>query len=285
MIKQVLGVEINISGINVALINIDTKLAVPQTAVRIDIDTNETAENLIMTWAEAIKQAHILNSSEISLIGVAIPGPFDYRNGICLMKNQEKFDSLYKLNIKELLAEKLDISPLNIRMENNAACLLQGEVFKGSAQGYKNVLGFALNTGLGTTRYHNGAAEDANLWRTPFKDGIAEDYLSTKWLTNRYKEFTGENIPVKKLAEMGGNEDGLAQLVFNEYGENFGIFLSQCIHSYDPDLVLIGGNNSAWDLFIPHVMDRLSDRGINIPVKKAILGEEATLIGAASLWN
>jgi glucokinase len=122
------------------------------------------------------------------------------------------------------------------------------------------------------------------LWNKPFKDGIAEDYLGIQWISKRYMEFTGDSIAdMKDLATRAKQDDGIGQLVFNEYGENFVKFLMQYIPVYNPDLILIGGHNNAWDLFVPHVKDRLSEKNIKVPIKPAVLGNAAQLIGAADL--
>jgi glucokinase len=63
-------------------------------------------------WAETIKQA--LKGSEDGRIGIAMPGPFDYLTGICLMKNVNKYESLYGLNIKQELSDRLGIDVQNI---------------------------------------------------------------------------------------------------------------------------------------------------------------------------
>jgi len=281
----IFGVEINIPGIDVAIVDVKEKSIVSGFVSEV-IDTNDTAENLLDAWAGAIKRCASYNSTELSSIGISIPGPFDYEKGISLMKNQQKFESLYQLNVKELLAERLDISPDNILMKNNTPCFLQGEVLVGAAKGYNNVLAFTLNFGLGSARFYDGKAEDANLWNKPFKDGIAEDFLGIQWISKRYEEFTGEKITeLKELTNRAKTDDGIGQLVFNEYGENFVKFLMQYIPSYNPDLLLIGGHNNAWDLFIPHVKDRLLEKNIKLPIRPAVLGNAATLIGAADLWS
>jgi len=286
MNNQVLAVDINMPGIEVAIVDNDANTVLPGTAQFESVDCNETVENFIDSWAETITRVHALRETPISNIGIAIPGPFDYENGISLMTNQNKFESLYQVNVKKLLADKLGISPENIRMSNNGPCFLMGEVAKGSGRSYHNVLGFTLNQGLGSARYYDGKVHDAELWNKPFKDGIAEDYLGITWLTKRYKEFTGINVPdIKELTNLAQTDDGIGQLVFNEYGENFVKFLLQYISAYDPELILIGGHNDAWDLFIDHVRDRLGDKNIKTPIKSAELGPQATLIGAAHLWS
>jgi len=286
MSNQVLAVEINVPGIDVAIVDNDVNKVLPGTTQFESVDTNESAENLINSWADAITRVHALRQHPISNIGLAIPGPFDYENGISLMKNQKKFDSLYELNVKKMLADKLGIDPENIRMRNNTPCFLIGEVMKGAGKGYNSILGFTLNQGLGSASYSNGKVEDAHLWNKPFKDGIAEDYLGITWLTKRYKEFTGTHVAdIKELAHLAQSDDGLGQLVFNEYGENFVKFLLQYIGTFNPELIIIGGHNDAWELFIGHVRDRLGDKDIKIPIRSAELGPEATLIGAAHLWS
>ena len=170
MNNQVLAVDINIPGIEVAIVDNEVNDVVPGTAQFESVDTNESAENLINSWAEAITKVHALRERPISNIGIAIPGPFDYENGISLMKNQKKFDALYEVNVKKSLAEKLGIDSRNIKMNNSTPCFLTGEVIKGAGRGYNNILAFTLNYGLGSAIYVNGKTEDAYLWNKPFKD-------------------------------------------------------------------------------------------------------------------
>ena len=284
MSKTVLGVHINVPGIEVALIDMDTNLTVPGTTVFQAIDPQESLENLLNCWVDTIEKCPGFNRD--LLIGLGIPGPFDYEKGISLMKNQQKFDALYKVNVKELLAERLGVPAENIRLDNSTPCFLRGEVASGAGKDYANILSFTLNTGLGSALYSQGVSVDGHLWNKPFRDGIAEDYLGIQWISRRYEEFTGMYISdLKELTEMAENDDGLGQLVFNEYGENFFKFLIEQIEKYDPETVLIGGHNNAWDLFIPHVKDRLGDKNVRIPILQAELGDDATLIVAAKLWS
>ena len=127
-------------------------------------------------------------------IGIAMPGPFDYENGISYIKDQNKYEALYGLNIKEQLAKKLEISISDISILNDAACFLQGEVFGGAGQGFKRVMGLTLGTGFGSARSVDGKTDDADLWCSPYREGIAEDYLSTRWFLKQYKEISGKLV-------------------------------------------------------------------------------------------
>ncbi|MBC8054908.1 MAG: ROK family protein [Sphingobacteriaceae bacterium] len=285
MIKYVVGVEIHVKRVEVAIIDLESKQIVPGTNVQTAINAMESAENLLSCWTDAINESLKIHGSEVSHIGIAVPGPFDYDKGIFLIQNLQKFDALYQMNIKELLSERLNIPKENIRTANNSPCFLHGEVLHGAAKGYNNVLGFILSSGFGSARYTDGVATDADLWKVHFKNSIANDYLDIKWISQRYKEFTGMDVTeLSELTKLAKTDDGIGQLVFGEYGENFATFLAQYASLYDSDLVLVGGYTDAWGQFLQHVKDRMEDRRIKVPIKQAVLGDAAILIGAACQW-
>jgi glucokinase len=285
--KYAIGLEIHVKRIEVAVIDLDTNSLVPGTKAQTPVDAMDTAENLLQSWTSTIKQSLDLLGSKVDLFGVAIPGPFDYEKGISWMKGLGKFDALYGLNVKELLSERLGVPARNIRTANNTPCFLQGEVLQGAARGnYSNILGFILSSGFGSARYYEGVATDADLWKVPFRSGIAQDFFDVKWISERYAEFTGQKFnDLKELTEVAKTDDGIGQLVFGEYGENFSRFVAEYVKKFGSDLIVIGGHNEAWNLFIPHLKDRLNDQQVKIPLKAAELGEDAALIGAGYLWK
>jgi glucokinase len=219
-------------------------------------------------------------------IGIAMPNPVDYESGISYIRGIDKYDALYGLNIKELLGASLGISAKDIKMKNDAGCFLQGEAFGGAAKGCKDAIGLTIGTGIGTARYHNAAAEDADLWHSPFQDSIVEDYLSSRWFVRRYKELSGNTIKnVKELSALH-DIDQHAQAVFIEFSKNLTMFLTSFIQREKPEVVVIGGNiSNASALFFPKVEKLLAQQSINVPIHKALLGEEAAIIGAACCWH
>jgi glucokinase len=214
-----------------------------------------------------------------------MPGPFDYDKGISKIKGVAKFDSLFGLNVKEMLAQSLGIAPSQIKMMNDAGCFLQGEVYAGSAKGFDHVIGLTLGTGLGTARYHDGIGDDANLWCLPFKNSIAEDYISTRWFVNRYQELSGLAIKdVKALAEIH-ETDEFAKLIFKEFGQNLALFIEEFIKKDNPEVVIIGGNiANAYHLFKAEMMNHFKRVDINPTICLSKLNEVAALLGAANLW-
>jgi glucokinase len=281
----VLGTDIGGTHITAALVNLDTKKIVEESRVRTKVNSHGTAEEIIAAWVAAIKKSFSFGPGGEKRMGMGIPGPFDYEHGISLITNQDKYEALYGLNVKKLLAKNLEMDDHNIRMMNDAGSFLQGEVFGGSVQECEDCIGITLGTGLGTARYHNSTAEDADLWKMPFKESIAEDYISSRWFVRRYNEQTGKTISnVKELADLAGTDKNV-YIIFEEFGKNLADFLVEFIILDHPEVIVMGGNiANASDLFLPTVVRELSSRSFNKPIKKAILGEDGAILGAASCW-
>lgn len=280
-----LGIDIGGSHITAALVDLSTRSIIEGSWNRTRINSQGEAAEIIEGWAAVIREVFTHAPEGTRHIGIGMPGPFDYEHGISGMKGQHKFDALYNLNVKEMLAAKLNIAPDQIRFINDAGCFLQGEVFSGAARNRQCVIGLTLGTGLGSATYRDGVANDANRWCSPFKDGIAEDYLSTRWFVKRYEEISGETVPdVKALVARMGVDDRIPAL-FQEFSVNLAAFLGNFVRDEQPEIIVIGGNiANASDLFFPLLKEELKKQQIEIPVVTATLGEAAALIGAASLW-
>ncbi|RFS22001.1 ROK family protein [Chitinophaga silvatica] len=280
-----LGIDIGGSHITAALVDLQSRSIIEGSWNRTRVNSQAQSTEIIDSWASVIKEVFSKAPEGIKHIGIGMPGPFDYEEGISLMKGQHKYDALYGLNVKQLLAENLQIDSSQIRFINDAGCFLQGEVFSGAGKGNNRVIGLTLGTGLGSATYYDGVAHDANLWCSPFKGKMAEDYLSTRWFVARYKEVSGTSVAdVKALVALHGT-DPKVQQVFDEFAVNLADFLISFIETEKPEAIVIGGNiANASAYFFPNLNKALQAAGFNIPVQAAILGESAALIGAASLW-
>lgn len=278
-----LGVDIGGSHITAALIDLETRSLITNSIKRSAVNSQEGKEVILKAWVEIINDAFEGVAKDSRFVGIAMPGPFDYENGISLIKDQDKFKSLYQINVKIELAARLDIPADHIHFINDAAGFLQGEVFAGAAKGNANVLGLTLGTGLGSSICINQKATDADLWNSSFLDGIAEDYLATRWFVKRYKHLSGTNLDgVKELVE-AVKTDHLATQVFMEFGYNLAQFLIPIINKNKIDTVIVGGNIAqAFNEFSPELIATLKGNGIHAAIKISELKEHAALIGAAS---
>ena len=188
----VLGADIGGSHITAALIDLNTGGLLRETIKRQPVNSHGSPDEILNSWANSIADS-FMNYSGPKRIGIAMPGPFDYQKGISYIKGFHKYDSLYKLNVKEALAERLNIESNAILLKNDAACFLQGEIFAGAAKGYRKSIGFTLGTGFGSAIGIDAVAQDAEYWSRPFLEGVAEDYFSTKWFLKRSKEKISKN--------------------------------------------------------------------------------------------
>lgn len=281
-----LGVDIGGTHITAAVVDLTTRKIMRGSITRQPVDAGGSITDIISSWSGAMRAAMEKYNGEIRHAGIAMPGPFDYEKGIALMQNQDKYDALYGVNVKELLAEELHLDMQSIRFQNDAPCFLQGEAFAGAAQGFSRAIGLTLGTGLGSAVIVNSKAWDANLWDTPFQDSIAEEHLSSRWLVKRFYELSGRKAEnVKNIVEQLPEEPKVHEL-FAEFAGNLAVFLTSFAKQERPEVIVLGGNIAkAFNLFGDKLHEKLREYSILIPVKTAQLGEEAALQGAASLWQ
>lgn len=276
--EYILGVDIGGSHITAGVIDVKNKSILDKSYVREHLDTNASANEIVEKWATGIKKSITASGQNVSKVGLALPGPFDYLEGVSFIKNQGKYENLYNLNVKKMLAKELVIDVKDIEMENDAVCFLKGELFVSDSLDNSNVLGITLGTGLGSVVSQSGVAKDAALWCSPFKEGIAEDYISTRWFISRYAALSGTSLKdVKQICELG--DEVLVEKLFKEFSDNLLLFLKTYTDRFSCQAVIIGGNISK---AAKHFLPALSP--INMAIKIAALGEESALIGAASCF-
>lgn len=284
-INYVLGIDIGGSHITAAVIDMQQRNILKKSFTRERVDSHGATQQIIKTWADNIKAAYKKVDQEIGCLGIAMPGPFDYENGISYIAGNDKYAAFYGLNVKEMLASELQISSDQILLSNDASCFLAGEVFAGEARNYANLIGITLGTGLGSAVCAEGKITDANLWCAPFLDGIAEDYLSTRWFLKRYYELSGLNILNVRELTLLYDESPTVRKVFTEFSQNLGLFFKGFQQENAAEAIIIGGNiANASSRFIPGVSKYLQSQGINCPIHISELNEDAALVGAAGCW-
>lgn len=293
---MILGVDIGGNYITVAGVDSKTNKLSETNLVSISVDNKAKADEILERWLFAIQKAIDTLEEPIQGIGIAVPGPFDYYNGIFAFKMQQKYTSLFCLNIKEILKKKLQLPDnLPVRFYNDAACFGIGEVWKGKLKSVRRGLGITLGAGFGATflfhglplRSGEGIPKDGELYHISYKDGIADDFFSTRWFTKRYKELT--NITIKtidELTEASLKNDTVVQQIFSEFSENLGDFLSPWLQSYNAEAMVIGGSIAkAWPFFAVNLEKKLKSLGCTIKIHKSELKENAILLGSARLVN
>lgn len=282
--KIYIGVDIGGSHITAAVVNLASGTINDTSLRRAHVDSHASADEILNHWATTIrKTAHSDNLSECQ-IGIAMPGPFDYENGICWMKNVNKYEQLYGLNIKQELAHRLGVLPHQIHFRNDAEAFLAGEMLFGAGRGFEQGLGITLGTGLGTSFFENGQAHDLALGiQHPLHDGVAEDFISTRWFIKRYAELTKKSISgVKELVE-AYETDAIARQIFDEFGQNIATVMADFVTLYQPQVIIFGGNIAhAATLFFDTVEAHLHQKAMKVTLRQSALNELAALMGSVA---
>lgn len=277
----VIAADIGGTHITAALVDTPNWEVREESIVRHHVNSHADAKSILSSWAAPFQEV-IQNgrASTEAVIGIAMPGPFDYENGISHMRNQDKYDNLYGMNIRMELAERIGIKGTNIRFINDAAAFLQGEVFAGKHNGFAKVLGITLGTGLGSAVWERGNnAMDADLWKTPYRDSNIEEYLVTRWFVRRAAEYGIDVTGLRELLELRSQHDAVIADILGEYSNHLLHFIRFFSEQESTDKLIIGGNIArAWDIFHgynPDAFDRFD-------IRVSQLGEHAALIGAAA---
>jgi glucokinase len=277
-----IGVDIGGSHITAAHVDCNTYRVIDSTLKRERVASMDDAEVILESWVKALSALIIKSSEETITIGIAMPGPFDYEQGISLMKGMQKYDSLYGMNIREILAERLGIPGEHITFINDAEAFLRGELASGAASDFERAIGVTLGTGLGSTSNCKGETVDVNRAFVPFLDSIAEEYISTRWFLKRYKELTGKDA--KNVEELLTTADqAIKDELFEEFSTNLAAFLNDFIADENPQVLVVGGNIArCWDHFIEKVQDKIVNK--TVVIRQTQMWEDAALVGAACTW-
>lgn len=217
----------------------------------------------------------------VSGVGMAVPGPFDYQNGICLIEGLNKYEALYGMDIREMLADSLDIPSGSFKFRNDAEAAIAGEYLYGAGKDYQSVMGVTLGTGFGSALSRGGVTVDLNLGSESFSQTIADDYLSTRWFLKRYLEKSGISLMgVKELADLAEYTPS-AKALFTEFAQNMGKVLQPAIEKYRPEALIVCGNIAkSHNIFFDELQ-----KWIAVPVHISTLWEFNALLGTLAMFD
>ena len=293
-----LGIDVGGSHITLDLVDSETFDLLPDATVREPLDSHQPPSAVLDTFERAIRACAAKTASGmVKGIGLAIPGPFDYPNGICrITPHQNKYEQCFGVNFRQYLSNAL-ISPtpsaqIPVIFNNDAACFALGEYFRGGAKGFKRPVVVTLGTGFGASFLKDGRPQtqgdnvppDGELWHVPYKTGIADDFFSTRWLVAEWQRLTGQTVSGgKEIAEAALWGDENAKAIYRTFGENLAEFVAPWLAKFDADAFVIGGNIARdWDLYVPALESGLADRlPFGVAVRPCQLGEQAPIYGAA----
>lgn len=291
-----IGVDIGGSHITTVAVDMTAHRIISGSRAESPVDNKAEADTILSVWSDTLRQVlKGIQTFNLRGIGFAMPGPFDYVKGICLIRGVPKYEKLYGVNVGKAIASRLGLPcDCRVRFMNDASSFAVGEAWAGKAAGYKRMMAITLGTGFGSAFLEDRipvvegdrVPRMGCVYHLPVENGIADDYFSTRWFTSRYNEITGRDAAgVREIAMMAGRAPEVLD-IFREFGTGLGAFLAPWLMRFDAEILVIGGNIShAYNLFGPGMEETLRAEGCNAVTAISELKEDAALLGSAYLLD
>ena len=295
-----IGIDIGGTDTKIGLVDIHQKILASET---IKTDASRSPEEVIGDIGRSALQ--LLEAQGIAMdqcvgVGIGVPGTVDRKNGIVRYSNNIKWENV------ELVREMGKYLPLPTRIANDADCAALGEVVAGAGKECQDVIMITLGTGVG-----GGIILDGNIYEgkgiggselghmvivengepcTCGRRGCLEAYASVTALVREAKKSTGYILTPQEIFAGSGRGDRKLQEVVDTYIRRLGIGIVNIVNIFRPQLVLIGGGISGQGETITRPLNEIvrancfgGDKGQIPVIETATLGNEAGMIGAASL--
>ncbi|MDR2634951.1 MAG: ROK family protein [Clostridiales bacterium] len=308
-----IGIDIGGTSIKAGLVDENGKLHFKKA-----FTTKPDEPTLSIVWAIAdfvkeILAENGLTTSELSGVGIGIPGSVDGKRGVvryCCNIN------LIDVGLVEKLREILGFE--NIKISNDANCAALGETRFGAGRGAQNTVMVTLGTGVGS-----GIIADGKLFEGGFTAGAEAGHMTiikggdecgcgfrghweayasatalirqTKRAVERFPNsltagLAAEGVTGRTAFDAAKQGCKVGQRTVKRYLEYVGMGLVNLCNLFYPEIVIIGGGISNEGDYIIKPLQRYADkyvygRGYNPKIKivRAELLNDAGIIGAASL--
>ncbi|UCD15099.1 MAG: ROK family protein [Candidatus Omnitrophota bacterium] len=238
---------------------------------------------------------------KIRAVGIGAPGIIDTKKGfIYYLPNIPGWKN-YPL--RGILRRQLR---LPIYIDNDANLFALAEASLGAGKGAKCVIFLTLGTGLGGAVILDGkileaATSACELGHTPLSiggqvcgcggRGCIETFVGNKYLLENYRKLKknkAEARGVKEIFQRALAGEAEATVVWENFAEALGMFLSGMVNIFNPEVIVFGGGISgAFRLFKPLVARVIKQQAMWPQVKGLKLVraklKDAGIIGAALL--
>lgn len=311
MLKKCFGVDIGGTTVKMGCFEEDGTLI---DKWEIPTRKENSGENILPDVVKAIedKLAEMsADKSDLIGVGIGVPGPVfaDGTVNRCVNLGWDVF------NVADKVRELIKMPQLMVKVGNDANVAALGEMFKGSGEGYKNLVMVTLGTGVGggiildgkiLTGTTGGAGELGHMpVETEEQDacscgkrGCLEQYASATGIVKTAKRILAtcdtmsplrqmESFEAKDVMNFAKEGDKVAVLAIEKLGEYLGIALAHAASVVNPSAFVIGGGVSRAGQYLIDMIEKHFKKHVFGPcgdVKFVIasLGNDAGIYGAAA---
>jgi len=256
-----------------------------------------TAEEILTAVASCANSVHTAAGQRW---GVALPGPFDYAQGIGLFEGVAKFEALYGVDVRLALLDRLRPPASDVVFINDADAFLLGEWIGGAASGHARAVGLTLGFGVGSAFLADGEVISDDPTVPPegrvdlltIADRPLEDTASRRAIIARYAKLVGSEtdgaLDVREIAERARHGESIARQVLDDAMAALGATLAPWLVRFNATVLVVGGSMSgSWDLLAEPLRSGITEAeptsAERITVLRARHPADAALIGAA--WH
>lgn len=260
--------------------------------------TPSGGEAMLDVAAELVARAVASAGFPVAAVGVGAAGVVDPGTGEVLAAS-DSFSGWVGTNLKDGIANR---TGLRVVAANDVDSFLVGEATWGAVRGVRSAAGIALGTGVGGALWldgalYRGAGAAGEIGHMPGfgtarctcgQRGHLETLASGRSVARRYAELGGAVVGAAEVEARALAGDATAVRVLADAGHAVGSAVLMLAALLDVGHVVVGGGLArAWDLLEPALLARLREEppvsGHPIVVRRAVLGGDATVVGAAAL--
>ena len=308
MKKYVFGVDVGGTTVKMGLFNVDGEVL---DKWEIKTRTENGGEAIlpdIAAAANAKMEEKGIAKEEVAGLGIGIPGPIDEEGVVPHTAN-------LGWGYKEVSKELSELTGLPCKGGNDANVAALGEMWKGGAAGYKNVVMVTLGTGVGggiiiggkiLTGSNGAGGEIGHLHvddNIPGQcgcgnKGCLEQVASATGITNLANQALAASdkpsmlregeVSAKTVFDAVKADDELAKEVAERFGKYLGTALANITAVTDPQAIVIGGGVSKAGPILLEYVEKYYQQYCfksckNVKFALATLGNDAGIDGCAKL--
>jgi len=308
-----IGVDLGGTNIAVGIVNENWEI-IHKDSVKTNIKDNDAMIKDMADLCKKVCRDAGVSLSEIKSVGIGIPGVIDPKNGMVIYSNNIKFEHYPIVSEFKKYIEK------DVYISNDANVAALGEVKAGGAKGFESAVIVTLGTGVGggivadgkiLEGYNGISCEIGHIVIevdgeecTCGRKGCWEAYSSATALirdTKRAMEKNPDSLLTKIAKESGKvsaktafdaykKGDKVAEEVVTRYIKYLAEGVANICNFLGPQVVLLGGGVShEGDTLLEPLKKEVSKRTYgnkfikHAEIKRAVLGNDAGIIGAAAL--
>ncbi|TBR16262.1 ROK family protein [bacterium] len=294
------SVGIDLGGTNLKISLVDNRYKIKDKKI-LNTQNFVRKEELISAVVNSVNsliQLNKLRKSDISGVGLGLPGPIDNKKGI--VHFFPNISGWKNVKLVKILAAKLK---LPVFIDNDANMMTLAEYRLGAARGARNAVCLTLGTGVGggiiiEGRIFRGSINaGGEIGHMPVNEkgpkcncggqGCLETYIGNKVILEKARKIFGKNITLEETSRLAAKGERRAKKLWQDVGKCLGVTLSAIVNLINPDRIIIGGGVAkAGSVLFDSVKNTIKERAMpvqaaHVKIFKAILGNDAGMVGAA----